>query len=104
MTLPREPREDGLHRREAPRLARRDTELDERDEPPVGAAPLRVGVAAEAAVRLLAREQRAHLRAFEHTRRLGRRLLVEQVALRLRDEPRLVRCSSQSTAETATLR
>ena len=91
MALPGQPGENGLHSRETALLAGRDAELDERDEPPVGAAPLRVDVGAEAAVRLLAGKQRAYLRALEDQRRLGRCLLVEEVTPRLRDDSRLVR-------------
>src|SRR5215217_93018 len=86
-----EPGEDGLRSGETAWLPGPNAELDERDEPPLGTAPFRVDVGAESAVRLLACEQRVYLRTFENAGRLGRRLLVEQVALCLRDDPRLVR-------------
>ena len=91
VALPGQPREHGLGRGDAAGLAGGDAELDERDEPPVRAAPLGVDVDAEAAVGLLPREQRAYLRPFEDVGGLRRISLPEQVALRLEDDPRLVR-------------
>ena len=103
MALAGEPSEDGLRSRETARLAGWDAELDERDEPPVSTAPFRVDVGAKAPVRLLAGEQRAHLRTFEDPRRLGRRLLVEEVPFACATIPGSSDPSSQSTAETVTL-
>ena len=91
MALPRQPREHVLGRGDAARLAGGNAELDERDEPPVRAAPLAVGVHAEATVGALPRQERPDLRPFEHVRGLGRLLLTEQVALRLEDDPGLIR-------------
>ena len=65
VALPGQPREHGLGRGDAAGLAGRDAELDERDEPPVRAAPLGVDVDAETAVGLLTREERPYLRPFE---------------------------------------
>ena len=50
VALAGEPREHGVGRGDAAGLAGRDAELDERDEPPVRAAPFAVDVDAEAAV------------------------------------------------------
>ena len=91
MALSGEPGEDGLRRRETARLARGDAELDERYQPPVGAAPFRVHVDPEAAVRALAGEQVADTRAAEDQRGLRWGLNAEKIALRLPDDPRLVR-------------
>jgi hypothetical protein len=91
MTLAGEPGEDGLHCREAARLAGLNAELHERHQPPVSPAPFRVDVDAEPAVSTLTLEQRAHLRPVKDVSRLGGCLLVEEVPLRLRHDARLVR-------------
>ena len=91
MALTGEPRQHRVGRGGAAGLAGGDTELDERDEPPVGASPLGVGMPAEAAVGALPGEQPAHEWPFEHMRSFGGVGLVEEVALRLEDDPGLIR-------------
>jgi hypothetical protein len=68
-------------------MVARDRELYERDEPPVRARPLRVGLNAEAAVALLAPEQRANAGAVRDplavlARRLAARRLAEHLGSR----------------------
>ena len=82
---PREPGKHRLERRERPRLAGRYAELHERDEPPVRAAPLAVGMTAEAAVRLLPAEQSSDELAVEDAPLVVDRALAQEVAAR--EEP-----------------
>ena len=91
MTVAGQPAEHRLRGGEAARLAGGDAELDERDEAPVRAAPFAVDVDAEAAVSLLACQERLHLRPLEHARGLRRLRLIEQVTSCLEDDPGLVR-------------
>ena len=72
VALSGQPREHGLGGGDAAGLAGGDAQLDERDEPPVRAAPLAVDVDAEAPVGLLSREERPYLRPFEDVRGLRR--------------------------------
>jgi len=91
VALSGQPCEHGLGSGDATGLAGGHAELDERDEPPVRAAPLGVDVDAEAPVGLLSCEERPYLRPFEHVGGLRRIRLPKQVALRLEDDPGLVR-------------
>ena len=91
MTLPRQPREHGLSRRDAARLARGNAELDERDEAPVGTTPFRVRMPSETAVLLLAGQESAHLGTAHDMLGLGWVCVTEEIALRLGDDPGLVR-------------
>lgn len=78
MRRPGQPGEDRIDSGDRRWLAGRDPELHERDEAPVSADPLVVGVAAEAAVGLLAVEQSPHDPPGQNVLVIGR--FAQQVA------------------------
>src|SRR5207249_2250936 len=73
----------------------RHAQLDERDEPPVGATPFLVGVHAEAPVALLAVQKPVNERPGEDLVAVRRHVLTENVAPRQEPNRRLARSEQE---------
>ena len=91
MAGPGQPLEHRLGGCEGARLARGHGQLDERHEPPVRSAPLLVRVHAEAAIGLLASEERPHDRPGEDALGVGLSVLAEYVSASQMHNRRLAR-------------
>jgi hypothetical protein len=81
VALPGQPAEHSLRGGERLRAARRDAELDQRDEPPIP-RPLLVRMAAKAAVRPLAAQKRTGKRSREDRLRIGFDGFTEDISAR----------------------